>query len=211
MGPGSKHGFRKVCPLVRVQPEKLEFMQKGRLSQLAALPGLAEQTLGADLDRVMTVEKTCLARLVSERSRGLRTEAEQRAFADALARRRARVAFPDEFIAAVSRMRQRILDKHGKDTAEGRFLSAMEDIRVQARPSWDATEIELHFLFLFEARAVVPANADVIAEGLVNRVKKSRWIVDISGRAAGLDEIAARAYNQSDRLELDFLSGPTGS
>ena len=53
--------FVEVCPLVEVEDSTLHEIQRGRRPNYAFIPGVAERSLVADLDRVMTVEKSVVA------------------------------------------------------------------------------------------------------------------------------------------------------
>lgn len=87
--------YVEVCPLVGVDEPRLREIERGRRPAYAYLPLLADRRLVADLDRVMTVEKPVVASWT--RAPGWVTDAEARMFAQALARKRARFAFPDDF------------------------------------------------------------------------------------------------------------------
>ena len=52
--------YVEVVPLVEVNHQQLTDIKKGRRPQYAYIAGAAELKLVADLDRVMTVEKSCL-------------------------------------------------------------------------------------------------------------------------------------------------------
>ncbi len=52
--------FVELCPLVKVDEQKLREIQKGRRPAYAYLPLLSPHGLVADLDRVMTIEKPLL-------------------------------------------------------------------------------------------------------------------------------------------------------
>ena len=94
----------------------------------------------------MTVEESIMA--AWKRTPGYINEADGRAFAQALARKRVRFAFPDDFTAWVDKLQRRLVDKHGKDSVEGRGLRALREIRVRAAPSWDAAELDTLFWFV---------------------------------------------------------------
>jgi hypothetical protein len=91
--------FVEVVPLVEVDEEQLYQIQRNRRPQYAYIPGVAELNLVADLDRVMTVEKAVVAEW--KRKSGCQNDQEIRALGQALARKRARFAFPDEFNQAL--------------------------------------------------------------------------------------------------------------
>ncbi len=132
----AERAFVEVCPLVEVSEEQLREIERGRRPQYAFVPGVAERQLVADLDRVMTLEKPLVAGW--ERTPGCREDAERRRLALALARKRVRFAFPDDFIDLVKKLQERLQQKHGKESEEGLSLRALREIRVRAAPAWDA-------------------------------------------------------------------------
>jgi hypothetical protein len=135
--------FVEVAALMEVEEARLRETRKALLVNRAYVPGIADRRLVADLDRVMTVEKAVLARW--PRTPGYSTEAEARAFGEALGRKRTRPAFPDDFFAAMTRLQRRIRDKHGRSSSEGRLLEALREIRIHASPSWDAPQVLVRF------------------------------------------------------------------
>jgi hypothetical protein len=198
--------FLEVGPLVRVNDEAhMRIIMRGSSPRYAYLPGAASRMLVADLDRVMTVEKGVLATWTRET--GCRSDQEQRAFAEALARKRARFAFPDDFASLVERLRARITQKHSKESPEGACLRSLREIRVAAFPQWDAPSVSLLFWF------IVADGVSPVAEDLRQQCKT--WMDNIGpiGRYSSvdydivtLDGISAREYLNSDRLDLDHLS-----
>ncbi len=141
-----KRPFVEIVPLVEVDGTKLHEIQRGRRPQYAYIPGVAKFNLVADLDRVMTVEKAVIAEW--ERIPGCKNDQDIRALRQALARKRIRFAFPDDFIRFASKLQKRMQDKHDKDTDEGKALRALREIRVRAEPSWNAQEVTLMFWFI---------------------------------------------------------------
>ena len=131
--------YVEVAPLVEVPEELLRETRRLRRPAFAYVPLAAEKRLVADLDRTMTVEKAVVAHW--HRQQGCQTDEERRAFADALTRKRARFAFPDDFVAAASQLQDRLIKKHARATGEGAHLRAVREIRVQAAPSWDDGEV----------------------------------------------------------------------
>jgi hypothetical protein len=122
--------FVEVAPLLEVDEARLRETKRALVVNRAYVPGMAARRLVADLDRVMTVEKAVLARW--PRTLGCSTDAEARAFSEALGRKRARPAFPDDFVAALARLQRRIRDKHGRKSSEGQLLEALREIRIHA-------------------------------------------------------------------------------
>jgi hypothetical protein len=196
--------FVELAPLIAVDEGRLRETKKALLVNRAYVPGVAERRLVADLDRV-TAEKVVLAGW--PRTPGWSTDAEARVLAEALARKRVRPAFPDDFVAEIERLQRRIRDKHGRSSIEGRLLEALREIRVHASPSWDAVQVLVRFLFV----------KDSDPEGLEGQWSRQveAWLdlVDRNGRFTiadpevdRLEDFTASDYVESDRLDLDWLS-----
>lgn len=200
--------FVEVSPLVQVDADALEQIRKGRLPRYAFLPGASEDRLVADLDRVMTVEKGVVAEW--ERRAGCEDDAERRQLALSLARKRARTAFPDDFVAFASALRSRILKKHGRDGDEGRALRALREIRVRAAPAWDADAVALTFYFIREGDQpdFESTGWDEYLELWLARIPASGRFRSSDGVVQTLDGLTARDYVESDPLDLDHLSAP---
>jgi hypothetical protein len=198
--------YAEVCPLVPLPSEVLDQVLRGRRPQYFVLSGLAAANLAVDLDRTMTVEKTILIPFTDNRVRGVRTEEEAREFANAAARKRNRAALPDAFVSGLEAIRQRIVDKHGKNSPEGRFLSDVRDLRVRADPSWSAEAAHVEMLFVYERLGDIPPSADEHIAKFVARFLPSGPYLSLSGRAVSLDTLPAADYVASDRLDLEHLS-----
>lgn len=135
--------FVEVCPLVEVDDDKLYEIERGRRPNYAYLPGVSNLHLVADLDRVMTVEKSLVAQW--DRIVGCLHDNDSRRLSLALSRKRARIAFPDDVVAWVTPLISRMSTKHDKASDEGRALRSLREIRVRAAPSWDTKTIGLMF------------------------------------------------------------------
>ncbi|HLV65510.1 MAG TPA: hypothetical protein VKY73_06845 [Polyangiaceae bacterium] len=198
--------YVEVAPLVRVSEDDLRQVKRGRRPAHATLPALEKDLLVADLDRVMTVEKSMVASW--RRTPGFTRDADGRAFAQALARKRVRFAFPDDFTLLAKKLQARLGDKHDKNTDEGRGLRALREIRVCASPSWDAPSTEIFFWFIrddadatFEGKSW----ADLLKDWL-KLVPATGRFTSIDGQVATLQEMTAQDYVDSDPLDLDHLS-----
>lgn len=198
--------YVEVCPLVEVSPEVLHQVERCYRPQYLHVPGVAEQRLVADLDRVMTVEKAVAAGW--ERIPGCRTDEEARRFSLGLARKRARAAFPDDFNEFAEELRKRISSKHEKESTEGRALRALREIRVIASPSWDAASVSLFFWFIRNE-----GEPDFDGKGWERQLDfwlklmppRGRY-TSVDGAVLTLDDLTARDYVESDLLDLDHLS-----
>lgn len=199
--------FVEVCPLVEVDDDKFDEIRKGRRPNYAYIPGIEDGTrLVGDLDRLMTVEKAVVARW--GRVVGCRDDDEIRRLSLALARKRARFAFPDDFVSFVKDLQSRLISKHNKDSEEGRALRALREIRVQAAPAWDAEHVQLTFWFIrhddepqFEGQTW-----DGYLKSWLTRVRDDGRFHPVEGLVVTLDDITARDYIESDQLDLDYLS-----
>ena len=138
--------YVEVAPLVKLDHEIVEQVRRLKRSAFAYVPGTAASGLLTDLDRVMTVEKAVVANCT--RTPGWHTDSEGREFARAIARKRSRFAFPDDFVGAAGRFRRRLMEKHDRTSLEGGCLRALREIRVRAAPSWDADDVELTIWFI---------------------------------------------------------------
>lgn len=198
--------YVEVAPLVRVSPDELVTIQRGRRPALATLPALLSNNLAVDLDRVMAVEKAIVARW--SRTPGFTSDAEGRTFARALARKRARFAFPDDFTEFARKLQGRLADKHERATDEGRGLRGLREIRVQASPAWEASPVSLWFWFVrHEADADFEGKnwADLLKEW-IKLVPKAGRFAEVEGQVVTLEEMTGADYVGSDPLDLDYLS-----
>ena len=198
--------YVEVCPLIELPEKEMGLVRSGRRSQFLSLPRLEPAHFAVDLDRPMTMEKAALVQLQDERHSGVTTEAEIRTVADVLGRKRGRAAFPDDFVLLMTPLQKRVVEKHSKNTAEGRFLREVQEIRARAVPSWSSTQIQLTFMFIFDGLTGIPADAGVQIEMLLKLVILSDPYVDLRGSAVVLEDISAATYLGSDRLDFDHLS-----
>lgn len=195
--------FLEVAPLVKVPPLVLNEVERGLRPAYAFVPATAKANLVADLDRAMTVEKAVASGW--KRTQGCKTDAEVRNFARALARKRERFAFPDEFTRFASRLQERIREKHDKDTEEGKALHALREIRVRAAPSWDVTEVELFFWFI---RDEIEPDYDWIRllDSWLKLMPAKGRFTRVDGVVLLLEDLTAKDYVESEPLDLDHLS-----
>lgn len=198
--------FLEVAPILEVSEQVAHEIERGRRPQYAIIPTLRSRRLAADLDRTMTVEKAVVAKW--SRTAGCRTDDEARRFSLALARKRARVAFLDDFTEYVKTLQSRLEEKHDKQSDEGRALRALREIRVHADPSWDATEVELTFWFIREEDEMDFDGKpwDSLLEDWLKLIPASGRFKPVNGAVMALEDLTARDYVESDPLDLDYLS-----
>ena len=194
--------YVEVCPLVQVESDALEDVRKWRRVSLVTTTTLAIQGLAADLDRVMTVEKSLLA--TWERTPGCENESEAKRLAWALGRKRERFAFPNEFVKFAEKLTARLKAKHGKVSPEGEALQSLEEIRVSASPSWDGNPTDLMFWFV-RKNGTAPGIGKFLPEWL-KLVPADERFTKSDGVLVFLSEMSAEDYLNSERLDLDHLS-----
>ena len=198
--------FVEVSPLVEVDDGVLHEIERGRRPNYGFVPGVAHRRLVADLDCVMTVEKAVVAAWA--RVEGCRTDDEARRFSLALARKRARTAFPDDFVAFARPLMARMSRKHDKQSDEGRVLRSLREVRVRAAPSWDADAVELMFWFIQDVDdpAFETGGWELCLRVLPQAQSPPGRFVHVDGVVQTLDDLTARDYVESDPLDLDYLS-----
>jgi hypothetical protein len=201
-----ERAYVEVVPLVEVDAGELRTIERSRRPQYAFVPGLKDSNLVGDLDRVMTVEKAVVASW--ERIAGCGTDQETRNFAQALARKRVRFAFPDDFTSFASKLQSRMHEKHDKQSDEGDALRALREIRVRAAPSWAANPVDLTFWFIrkeddpdFKGQSW-----DKFLLNWLKMVPATGRFSPVNGAVMTLDDLTARDYVESDPLDLDHLS-----
>uniref|UniRef100_UPI00286C0169 hypothetical protein n=1 Tax=Chamaesiphon sp. OTE_20_metabat_361 TaxID=2964689 RepID=UPI00286C0169 len=202
----AERAFVEISPLVAVNSTWIEEIRKLKRPRYAYIAGVADRFLVADLDLVMTVEKAVVA--AWERIPGCRSDADTRSLAEALARKRSRFAFPDDFNRFAQKLQKRMQDKHEKSTDEGDALRALREIRVSATPAWDANAVELIFWFV-RAETDDRFGEKEWHEWLDSWLKllpESARFSSVDGSVVTLDDMTAKEYVNSDRLDLDRLS-----
>lgn len=199
--------YIEFSPLVQVDAEALAEIIALRRPRYAAISGIIDKGLVADLDRTMTVEKAAVANWIP--TKGLNTDADVRQFSQALARKRQRFAFPDQFNRYVQPLRKRLTEKHGKASPEGDALRALTEIRVLAEPSWLSDDVRLTFYFIRNAASTTLFGEKSWADWAVDW--KSRLVdygpyKDPDAIVMDFETMSAAEYLQSDRLDLEHLS-----
>ena len=104
--------------------------------------------------------------------------------------------------------RWRLIEKHDRQSDEGRALRSLRELRVRAAPAWSAATVELTFLFVRERDAADFEGAPwhTLLEAWLGRVRAAGRFVAVDGIVQTLDDLSARDYVESDPLDLGFLS-----
>ena len=197
--------FVEVAPLVEVDEQWIEEIRRLKRPAFAYVPKISDERLVADLDRVMTVEKALVAGWTH--TPRWETDVEVRDFARALARKRSRFAFPDDFVAAARSLQPHLVDRHNKQTDEGAHLRALREIRVRAAPSWNAGEVQLSWWFIRDADPVgVQVDWQTFLDHWLARFDQTGRFRLAPAIACRLDDMTGREYVESDSVDLDRLS-----
>lgn len=195
--------YVEVAPLVKVSQQFVEEVRLGKRSGFAYVPCMEKSSLVADLDRIMTVEKAVLGRW--SRIAGRMTEKEAHDFRNAIGRKRSRFPFPDEFVEAMADIKKHLGIKHSRQTDEGNHLRALREIRIDANPSWDATDVDIIFWFIKDEHPT-PCMWDSLVEQWLSKFRSSPRLRVGGYEVRELSEMTAEEYVDSDRLELDSLT-----
>ncbi|MCP5468850.1 MAG: hypothetical protein H7A32_06235 [Deltaproteobacteria bacterium] len=203
---------RRYIEFAPLQIEEKDYLpiKKFKRPSYVAIPVLESEKIIVNLEKTMTLEKPVLALWHNtkdfEIKRGLKTESQITAFSWALARKRSRFAFPDEFVKVVKPFLKRINKKYDKKTDEGRLLAEIKEIRVRAEPSWTSGNSTLMFYFFVETKDFEMDGADQIESWreLID-IKNSSYI-DAHMFLVDYDDLSAREYKESVPLDLDALS-----
>jgi hypothetical protein len=209
--------FIEVVPLIKIDEQFLDnvqittqqFLDEIRASkrpQFAYIAGVAEFYLVAELDRVMTLENAVVAEW--QRIPGCKNDEEIRALGQALARKRVRFAFPDDFSEFAKKLQKRMQEKHDKFSEEGDALRTLREIRVWASPSWNAPEIQIMFWFIRnkEQDQFQGQRWDQLLDKWLQLLPASERFQNVDGLVVSLEDMTAKDYVESDPLHLDHLS-----
>lgn len=196
--------YVELCPLVAVKPSTVKETRLLRRPAFAFVPGASDKNLVADLDRIVTVEKSFLSNF--ELTAGCKDDSERRAFADALARHRTRPAFPDDFNECMGPVRDHLKKIHRGTDAEGLLIQSVGEIRVSASPNWDAEQISIVVWFILSPESASPSTdvSPYIRKWLALFGDSKRY--ELQAVVCRLEDMKASDYVGGDRLDLDQLS-----
>ncbi len=198
--------YVEVAPLVTVEDGVLREIRRGRRPQYAYISGVADRRLVADLDRIMTIEKAIVAGWT--RAPGCGNDDEVRQLRDAIARKRLRFAFPDDFVGLSKKLQSRMQSKHSKNSDEGVALRELREIRVHATPAWDASEVDVFLWFIRDPNGgeCEPREWAKLLEKWLELMPTQGRFINVSGVVVDLEQMTAREFVESDPLDLDHLS-----
>jgi len=203
-----KRPFVNVAPLIEVPRLEFEAIRRLKRPARAYIPATEGDRLVADLDRTMTIEKSIVARWT--RIPGWKADNELRDFVSALTRKWTRFAFPEDFVVSTKDIQRRLANKHDKRSKEGAHLRALREIRVRGAPSWDNEIVHLSWWFIKDADPLgVEADWPKYLKLWIDLFNDSDRFELNTSIVCRLEEMTARDYLESDRLDLDRVT--TGS
>lgn len=196
--------YVELSPLVQVNESILKETRLLRRPAFAYIPNASSYNLIADLDRIITIEKSILSNY--DPITGCNDDSERRAFADALARHRNRSAFPDDFNVCMGSVRDYLKKIHRKNNDEGFLINSISEIRVTASPNWDAENITIFLWFILHPQAALSTNdiSQYIEKWLSLFGQSEKY--ELQGVVCRLEDMNALDYVSSERLDLDQLS-----
>lgn len=196
--------YVELSPLVATNESTLKETRLLRRPAFAYVPSASGHYLIADLDRIITVEKSILSNYSP--IRGCNDDSERRAFAETLARHRNRSAFPDDFNVSMVPVRSHLKKIHRKNNDEGFLINSIGEIRVTASPNWDAGNISIFLWFILHPQEASPITdiSQYIDKWLSLFEQSEKY--DLQAVVCRLEDMKASDYVGSDRLDLDQLS-----
>lgn len=150
----------QVGPVMDVGETFANEAQRGHRPGFAALPWYSLGKV-ADLSRITSLERSLL---VGKKSLSRpRTASERLHFAETVSRHFTRIALPDPISDVVNRFLRRIRDKHDKNSYEGKCISLIANLRIEANPNLDSESPDLKILVILEASDLppIPENEDL--------------------------------------------------
>jgi hypothetical protein len=199
-----------VAPLTEVNDAKLLGASRGTSPAWATLENPPAENVVADLNQMMTMHKSVLAGLA--RKRGFNTDIGGIRFAETLARKHGRFAFPDAFAQFVlAPLRTRIQKAHGKNSDQGKAYPSISHVRVAASPSWASAEIAIGFRFVLEPQETREVARNVISRVLSEHLSKIEWPngykpEDPVFTLQTAEEMSVREWLDSQPLDWDYIS-----
>ena len=204
---GGRH-YMTVCPLIRVGDQQLPEVRRGRRPYFAEVEN-TEETVFADLRRVMSVEKNLVGQW--NRQDGFSSEQGRIRFAAALERKFGQFAFPDEFDHAIAKFRERVWSRHSKGSSQpGKVYRSLIQIRFRAVPDWSMAYREISMIAVMRKREDREATREEIHQELRRELAKISWPTGYHWGAPDLllgtaIELSAEDIMSSQRADFDYL------
>jgi hypothetical protein len=206
----SKSPTVQLAAVEKVSKVQLANSKKRTSIRYLFLPTLENELYVADLDKIVTVEKTVLSAVdLKTKICAVRNDYEAQILSDDIARKFTRFAFPDDFSFACSPIRDFIVKNHNKQNSTGPHLRSVVEIRVASSKGWLEKNSTFQLLFFFESKKTIDDDCEKSIEDVVNKFAvNSSYPEKPTFRCLTFEDITAADYRRSPLLDLNFLSIP---
>ena len=179
-----------VAPVLKVSTDSAWQVTRGHRPRFVGLPWRDDQSIG-DLSLITVVDRSLLVGATSLGNP--RTSRERLHFADMAARYLTRPAIANHINEVLAPSVQRIGDRYDRQSAEGRCLEKVAQLRLEANPDFDSAQPALTVLVLIEEEELpsLPAGAELDEERIDRLIHQG---LDAACRAAldASDPVAKR-------------------
>lgn len=197
--------FVQVAALVQATDEEIARAIRLETPSRIHLGCLVDKGLLIDLDVTATVHKEVVASW--ERTLGCQSDEERRRVGASLARYRQRFAFPDDFNALVQPIRRWVESKRSKESAHGRFVRAMHEVRVRCDDWQNPTELTFYAIVKEIPEAAEYVEWQKAAKSLKDKAEQAKNTYPIPDfQIVRYCDLSAAEYLSSERLDWDGLS-----
>lgn len=200
-----------VCPLIQIDDAHVQNIEKGQAPRYGILPG-APNGLFVDFSRTMSVSKSLLT--TWKRHRGCLDDKDLVRLAKSIEIFFGRFAFPDDFVACVSKFRRSIVGKYGKEQSNfGKAVRSIRELRVLPSPSWiGGDQISIMFIVILEVESDRELKSvEEIRDEIEPKLREIEWTPayiwgDPDVYFTTLGDISAAEYLNTYPLDVNALS-----
>lgn len=205
-----ERSFVEIAPLRALPEDIFQDVVLGHRPQFATVPALHPFREAADLDMIVTAEKSLLAKWSGQNLRlvGCETDKDRRILASQLARKRNRAALPDDFRDWFKPLQKRMKKVSKAQNDEGRTFRDLLEVRVQPTPNWNACHINVFVWFVLDDDSVSFDRSQVLSDWTERLIANGRFARG-RGRFVHYEDMNAAEYLDSDTLDLERLSPET--
>lgn len=162
----------QVAPVVERGETFAREVLRGRRPGWVALPWY-HSTAVAELARITTLERSVLVGVQSLARPG--TPHQRLHFAESVSRHFTRAALPDPVVEVLRPLLERMRDRHGRASDEGRCIEQIATIRVEAVPHFDAATPYLRVLLVLDVENLPSiGGAELDHNGIDDLVSRGR-------------------------------------
>lgn len=198
--------YVQVAALVPATDDEIAKAIRGETPSRIHLNCLNNKGLLIDLDVMATVHKAVVAKW--QRVIGCKLNDERRRVAAGISRHKQRFAFPDTFNDMIKPMRKWIESKRSKASPQGNFVRALDEVRVHC-DDWE-NPTELTFIAIVNH---IPEQEELTHWNATAKLLQNKAVHDAYPegeiRIVTYDDISAREYLATDRLDWEGLSDAT--